>query len=115
MDGFLHVLDLATGEGLARFRTAGADLISGQYGFDRRSIQSTPALTAEGAYVGQALSRVGKGGRVVVTAIGHPTETKVEMSLFYLVTEQELLWCKKQKFLIQRSQEVGNSFFCSLK
>ena len=37
---------------------------------------------AEGAYVGQALSMVGKGGRVVVTAIGHPTETKVEMSLF---------------------------------
>lgn len=39
---------------------------------------------AEAAYVGQALSLVGKKGRVVVTAIAHPTETKADMSLFEL-------------------------------
>jgi NDMA-dependent alcohol dehydrogenase len=36
---------------------------------------------AEAAYVGQALSLVGKRGRVVVTAVAHPTETKADMSL----------------------------------
>lgn len=39
---------------------------------------------AEGAYIAQALSLVGKGGRVVVTSIGHPEETSVDMSLFEL-------------------------------
>ena len=39
---------------------------------------------AEGGYVGQALSLVGKRGRVVVTAIGHPTEFNVTASLFEL-------------------------------
>ena len=39
---------------------------------------------AEGAYVAQALSLVGKGGRVVVTSIGHPEENSVDMSLFEL-------------------------------
>jgi S-(hydroxymethyl)glutathione dehydrogenase/alcohol dehydrogenase len=39
---------------------------------------------AEGAYVGQALSLVGKRGKVVVTAIGHPTEFEVSASLFEL-------------------------------
>lgn len=39
---------------------------------------------AEGEYVGQALSLVGKRGRVVITAIGHPHEPKVDMSLFEL-------------------------------
>lgn len=38
----------------------------------------------EGAYVGQALSLVGKGGRVVVTALAHPEETKADMSVFEL-------------------------------
>ncbi len=37
---------------------------------------------AEGAYVGEALSLVGKRGRVVVTAIGHPTELTMSGSLF---------------------------------
>jgi Zn-dependent alcohol dehydrogenase len=36
---------------------------------------------AEGAHVGQALSLVGKRGRVVMTAIPHPTGTTVDMSL----------------------------------
>ncbi len=40
--------------------------------------------SGEGAYVAQALSLVGKRGRVVMTAIPHPTDTKVDMSLFDL-------------------------------
>ncbi|MEO3788474.1 NDMA-dependent alcohol dehydrogenase [Actinocorallia sp. B10E7] len=39
---------------------------------------------AEGEYVGQALSLVGKGGRVVVTAVGHPESMTVNASLFEL-------------------------------
>lgn len=39
---------------------------------------------AEGAYLGQALSLVGKGGRVVVTSIGHPDEMTADMSIFEL-------------------------------
>ena len=39
---------------------------------------------AEGSYIYEALSLCGKKGRVVVTAIGHPEETTVEMSLFEL-------------------------------
>lgn len=39
---------------------------------------------AEGAYVAQALSLVGKTGVVVVTAIGHPESPSVDMSLFEL-------------------------------
>ncbi len=36
---------------------------------------------AEGAYVGQALSLVGKRGRVVMTAMAHPDEKQVSLSL----------------------------------
>lgn len=39
---------------------------------------------AEGSYVAQALSLVGKRGRVVMTAIPHPTDVTVGMSLFEL-------------------------------
>ena len=39
---------------------------------------------AEGAYVGEALSLVGKRGKVIVTAIGHPTALDVTASLFEL-------------------------------
>jgi NDMA-dependent alcohol dehydrogenase len=39
---------------------------------------------AESAYVGQALSLVGKRGKVIVTAIGHPTELSISGSLFEL-------------------------------
>jgi S-(hydroxymethyl)glutathione dehydrogenase/alcohol dehydrogenase len=39
---------------------------------------------AEGSYVAQALSLVGKRGRVVMTAIGRASDTAVEMSLFEL-------------------------------
>jgi S-(hydroxymethyl)glutathione dehydrogenase/alcohol dehydrogenase len=40
--------------------------------------------TAESAYVAEALSLVGKRGKVVVTAIGHPTELTMGGSLFEL-------------------------------
>jgi NDMA-dependent alcohol dehydrogenase len=40
--------------------------------------------TAEGAYVAQALSLVGKRGRVVVTAVGRAGDTRVDMSLLDL-------------------------------
>ena len=40
--------------------------------------------SAEGAYVAHGLSLVGKRGRVVMTAIPHPTDTTVDMSLFDL-------------------------------
>ncbi|PPJ25550.1 NDMA-dependent alcohol dehydrogenase [Nocardia nova] len=39
---------------------------------------------AEGQYVGEALSIVGKRGQVIVTAIGHPTELTIAGSLFEL-------------------------------
>ncbi|MBS4729310.1 NDMA-dependent alcohol dehydrogenase [Mycobacterium sp. SM1] len=39
---------------------------------------------AEASYVGQALSLVGKRGRVVVTAIGHPEDTSMSGSLLEL-------------------------------
>jgi NDMA-dependent alcohol dehydrogenase len=39
---------------------------------------------AEAAYVGQALSLVGKRGKVIVTAIGHPTDLSISGSLFEL-------------------------------
>jgi NDMA-dependent alcohol dehydrogenase len=39
---------------------------------------------AEGSYIGEALSLVGKRGRVVVTAIGHPEETTMSGSLLEL-------------------------------
>jgi len=39
---------------------------------------------AEGAYIGEALSLVGKRGKVIVTAIGHPTELSMSGSLFEL-------------------------------
>jgi S-(hydroxymethyl)glutathione dehydrogenase/alcohol dehydrogenase len=37
---------------------------------------------AEGRYTAEALSLVGKRGKVIVTAIGHPSETTVTASLF---------------------------------
>ncbi|MGH3635431.1 MAG: NDMA-dependent alcohol dehydrogenase [Mycobacterium sp.] len=40
---------------------------------------------AEGAYVAEALSLVGRRGKVVVTAIGHPTELTMSGSLFELM------------------------------
>jgi len=49
---------------------------------------------AESRYVAQALSLVGKRGRVVATAIAHPTETTVDLSLFELTLyEKQLRGC----------------------
>lgn len=49
---------------------------------------------AEGAYVAQALSLVGKRGRVVMTAIPRPTDMTVEMSMFDLTLyEKQIRGC----------------------
>ncbi len=40
--------------------------------------------TAESAYIAEALSLVGRRGKVIVTAIGHPTELTMSGSLFEL-------------------------------
>lgn len=50
--------------------------------------------SGEGAYVAQALSLVGKRGRVVMTAIPHPTDMVVDMSLFDLTLyEKQVRGC----------------------
>ncbi len=50
--------------------------------------------SGEGAYVAQGLSLVGKRGRVVMTAIPHPTDTQVDMSLFDLTLyEKQVRGC----------------------
>ncbi|AQT81453.1 alcohol dehydrogenase [Mycolicibacterium litorale] len=46
---------------------------------------------AEGRYVAQALSLVGKRGRVVMTAIPHPADMAVDMSLFDLTLYEKQL------------------------
>jgi len=50
--------------------------------------------SGEGTYVAQGLSLVGKRGRVVMTAIPHPTDTRVDMSLFDLTLyEKQVRGC----------------------
>jgi hypothetical protein len=44
MDGVLYALDLTTGAGVWRFETQGTTLFSGDFGYDRRTIQSSPAV-----------------------------------------------------------------------
>lgn len=46
---------------------------------------------AEGSYVGEALAVVGKRGRVVVTAIGHPDDTTIDTSLFELTLYEKTI------------------------
>lgn len=46
---------------------------------------------AEGSYITPALSLVGKRGRVVVTAIGHPEETSITTSLIELTLYEKQL------------------------
>jgi S-(hydroxymethyl)glutathione dehydrogenase/alcohol dehydrogenase len=46
---------------------------------------------AESEYVGQALSLVAKRGIVVVTAIGHPEDTKAHLSLFEMTLYEKQL------------------------
>ncbi len=51
-DGWLYAFDLATGRRLWRFETLGASLESGNFGFDRRTIQSSPAVAGGTVYFG---------------------------------------------------------------
>lgn len=46
---------------------------------------------AEGKYVGEALTLVGKRGRVVVTAVGHPDDTQIDASLFELTLYEKTI------------------------
>jgi outer membrane protein assembly factor BamB len=51
-DGRLYAFDLSTGAERWRFDTQGATLKSQDYGFDRRSIQSSPAVAGGTVFVG---------------------------------------------------------------
>ena len=51
-DGYLYCFDLATGARRWRFATDGVELKSGSYGFDRRTIQSSPAVAGNTVYIG---------------------------------------------------------------
>lgn len=50
--GIVHALDLATGASRWTFRTAGADLVSADFGFDRRTIQASPSIAGDRVFVG---------------------------------------------------------------
>jgi outer membrane protein assembly factor BamB len=52
MDGRLYAIDLATGSARWRFETEGYALNSSEWGFDRRSIQSSPAVVDGTVYFG---------------------------------------------------------------
>jgi outer membrane protein assembly factor BamB len=52
MDGSLYALDLTRGRLVWRFDTEGRTLESGQFGFDRRTIQSSPAVAGGRVFVG---------------------------------------------------------------
>lgn len=51
-DGSLYALDAASGEQLWRFETVGAGLDSEDWGFDRKTIQGTPAVADGRVYFG---------------------------------------------------------------
>jgi eukaryotic-like serine/threonine-protein kinase len=51
-DGSVYAFDVATGKQIWRYDTEGAKLKSGDYGFDRRSIQSSPSVSNGVVYVG---------------------------------------------------------------
>jgi outer membrane protein assembly factor BamB len=52
MDGRLYALDLASGRRIWQFDTEGHALRSGDFGFDRRTIQSSPAVADGRVFVG---------------------------------------------------------------
>ncbi|UCC73157.1 MAG: PQQ-binding-like beta-propeller repeat protein [Gemmatimonadota bacterium] len=56
-DGVLYAVDLETGSVRWRFETEGASLNSAEFGFDRRTIQSSPAVAGGRVFLG---SRDGK-------------------------------------------------------
>ncbi|MEV5302810.1 MULTISPECIES: NDMA-dependent alcohol dehydrogenase [Amycolatopsis methanolica group] len=69
---------------------------------------------AEGHQVGEALTLVGKRGRVVVTALGHPTDTSVTASLFELTLFEKsirgaLFGSSNPRFDIPRYLELYNA------
>ncbi|HKV73606.1 MAG TPA: PQQ-binding-like beta-propeller repeat protein [Gemmatimonadales bacterium] len=51
-DGVLYCFDLASGQSIWQFRTEGAALSSAEFGFDRRTIQSSPAVSDGTVFVG---------------------------------------------------------------
>jgi outer membrane protein assembly factor BamB len=51
-DGRVYAFDLRTGKERWRYDTEGASLNSGDYGFDRRSIQSSPAVANGTVFIG---------------------------------------------------------------
>ena len=51
-DGVLHAVDVSTGRVRWRFETEGSKLRSENFGFDRSTIQSSPAVVAGTVYVG---------------------------------------------------------------
>ena len=52
IDGKLYAFELATGRQLWTFKTEGVELQSANYGFDRRTIQSSPAVHDGSVYIG---------------------------------------------------------------
>jgi hypothetical protein len=51
-DGYVYCLSLATGAEQWKFATMGTTLETGNFGYDRRSIQSSPAVANGVAYIG---------------------------------------------------------------
>ena len=51
-DGIVYCFSLRTGAERWRFATAGAALESGKYGYDRRSVQSSPAIADSTVFIG---------------------------------------------------------------
>ena len=51
-DGCLYAFNLADGVQKFAFKTAGADLDSGKFGYDRRSIRSSPAVSGGAVFFG---------------------------------------------------------------
>lgn len=51
-DGYVHAIDLAAGTRKWRFATEGTKLESGDFGFDRTTVQSSPAVAGGVVYVG---------------------------------------------------------------
>lgn len=51
-DGRVYAFDLATGATMWRFETEGTKLESGKFGFDRRTVQSSPAVANGTVFVG---------------------------------------------------------------
>ncbi len=51
-DGSVYAVDLASGEQRWRYDTEGRELVSADFGFDRRTVQSSPAVVDGTVYVG---------------------------------------------------------------